>query len=179
MFQAHNVVRESLEHRAQILLADNHPDSRRPEANSSNQGINNRKEILLEVQNLRDIAKAKCTRLADDIIAIVKLHLQSPFFEWDANLVRGKHLRIGICFPAWPLKREVSCKQMGFAMQQQCYSTMMATTETFSAACKLFRRCDGLSPGQRSWQNSKFSDATQEPAAEVALFFSQTFRMSC
>lgn len=99
MFQAHNVVRESLEHRTQILLASNCSDSRRPDANMRNQGINNRRQILLEVQNLRDIAQSKCKHLAVEIIAIVKLHLHSPFFEWDANLVRGKLLRVGIVVP--------------------------------------------------------------------------------
>lgn len=91
MFEAHNVVRESLEHRMQILSA-NRVDTRELGLETSNRPLDTQMRIILEVQTLRDIARAKCEHLVREVTATVKQHLQSTFFEWDASLVRGELL---------------------------------------------------------------------------------------
>jgi hypothetical protein len=91
MFEAYNVVRESLEHRMQILLA-NRTHTREPGLETSNRPLDTQTQIILEVQSLRDIARAKCEHLVREVTATVKRHLHSTFFEWDASLVRGEML---------------------------------------------------------------------------------------
>lgn len=88
MFEAHNVVRESLEHRMRILQANDSTDYRGPDTSRADY----KRQIAFEVQTLRDIARTKCENVVKEITAIVKRHLHSPFFEWDASLVRGEHL---------------------------------------------------------------------------------------
>jgi hypothetical protein len=89
MFEAHNVVRESLEHRMQILLA-NRTDPREPGLETRNRQLDAQMQIILQVQSLRDIARAKCEHLVREVTAMVKRHVHSTFFEWDASLVRGE-----------------------------------------------------------------------------------------
>jgi hypothetical protein len=88
MFEAHNVIRESLEHRCAHLVP-------RPEAafltelSLSAEETDPRNQTHNEIQHLHDIARAKCEHLTRQIVEIVKMHINTSFFEWDASLVRG------------------------------------------------------------------------------------------
>jgi len=89
MFEAHNVIRESLEHRCAHLVP-------RPEGafltelSLSAEETDPRVQIHNEIQHLHDIARAKCEQLTRRIVDIVKMHINTSFFEWDASLVRGR-----------------------------------------------------------------------------------------
>ncbi|KAG7531622.1 hypothetical protein FFLO_04206 [Filobasidium floriforme] len=87
MFEAHNVIRESLEHRCAHLVP-------RPEGafltelSLSAEETDPRIQIHREIKHLHDIARAKCEQLTRLIVDIVKMHINTSFFEWDASLVR-------------------------------------------------------------------------------------------
>jgi hypothetical protein len=89
MFEAHNVIRESLEHRCAHLVP-------RPEGafftelSLSAEETDPRIQIHREIKHLHDIARAKCEQLTRLIVDIVKMHINTSFFEWDASLVRGE-----------------------------------------------------------------------------------------
>ncbi|KAJ9097370.1 hypothetical protein QFC19_006839 [Naganishia cerealis] len=88
MFEAHNVIRESLEHRANILANDRDSARLMDLGMAETQG-NSHDQILSEIQHLRSIARAKCDYVLREIASIVKQHINTTFFEWDASLVRG------------------------------------------------------------------------------------------
>jgi hypothetical protein len=98
MFEAHNVIRESLEHRCAHLIP-------RPEGafltdlSLSAEESDPRAQTHREIHALRDIARAKCDQLTRLIVDIVKMHINTTFFEWDASLVRGM-----FHFHAYPCK---------------------------------------------------------------------------
>lgn len=102
MFEAHNVIRESLEHRMQILNSKARAAAQFRDLSMEDETPGAVTQIFLEVRNLRDIAIAKCDHLVKEIAGIVKEHLQTPFFEWDASLVRGE-LLISLCKCPSPL----------------------------------------------------------------------------
>lgn len=89
MFEAHNVIRESLEHRAHILTQDRHK-AQLMDLSIAEKPLNDRDQNILEIQHLRSIARAKCDHILREIVGIVKQHINTSFFEWDASLVRGK-----------------------------------------------------------------------------------------
>lgn len=88
MFEAHNVIRESLEHRvshhvpkpSSAFLMDLMPTS------SNDPTAENQRDVA----KLYDIAKAKCDHMTRQIVDIAKMHVNTNFFEWDASLVRGE-----------------------------------------------------------------------------------------
>lgn len=92
MFEAHNVIRESLEHRCAHLVP-------RPEGafltelSLSAEETDPRIQIHRQIQHLHDIARSKCEQLTRLIVDIVKMHINTSFFEWDASLVRGESSR--------------------------------------------------------------------------------------
>jgi hypothetical protein len=91
MFEAHNVIRESLEHRLQSLETKAR-EAAQFEDLSMDSNWKPETQALYEIRNLRDIARAKCDHLVKEIAGIIKQHLYTSFFEWDASLVRGKLL---------------------------------------------------------------------------------------
>lgn len=90
MFEAHNVIRESLEHRLQSLQAKAREAAQFEDLSMDNRTRNAETQALFEIRTLRDIARAKCEHLVREIASIIKQHLHTPFFEWDASLVRGE-----------------------------------------------------------------------------------------
>ncbi|OCF36737.1 hypothetical protein I316_01333 [Kwoniella heveanensis BCC8398] len=85
LFEAQNVIRTNLEDRLAKLSAaqtsafitDSNPST--PEAMHND---------LVGVQHLLDIAKSKCEVKTRQIMEIVRHHVGTRFFEWDASLVR-------------------------------------------------------------------------------------------
>lgn len=98
MFEAHNVIRESLEHRLQSLERKGR-EAAQFEDLSIDSSWKTETQALHEIRNLRDIARAKCDQLVREIAGIIKQHLHTPFFEWDASLVRGKPSSIAEVYP--------------------------------------------------------------------------------
>ncbi|KAJ9105907.1 hypothetical protein QFC20_004144 [Naganishia adeliensis] len=88
MFEAHNVIRESLEHRLQSLQSKAREAAQFEDLSMDNRTRNAETQALFEIRNLRDIAWAKCDHLVKEIASVIKQHLHTPFFEWDASLVR-------------------------------------------------------------------------------------------
>jgi hypothetical protein len=89
MFEAHNVIRESLEHRC-VHLVPRPEGAFLTELSLSAEETDPRVQIHNEIQHLHDIARAKCEQLTRRIVDIVKMHINTSFFEWDASLVRGQ-----------------------------------------------------------------------------------------
>ncbi|KAJ9108955.1 hypothetical protein QFC21_000277 [Naganishia friedmannii] len=87
MFEAHNVIRESLEHRAHILI-ENRASAQLMDLSIAQTQPHSRDQNILEIQHLRSIARAKCDHILREIVGIVKRHVNTNFFEWDASLVR-------------------------------------------------------------------------------------------
>ncbi|WVQ99298.1 hypothetical protein IAU59_006430 [Kwoniella sp. CBS 9459] len=85
LFEAQNVIRTNLEDRLAKLSAaqtsafitDSNPST--PEAMHND---------LVGVQHLLDIARSKCEVKTRQIMEIVRHHVGTRFFEWDASLVR-------------------------------------------------------------------------------------------
>jgi hypothetical protein len=126
-FHAHNVIRESLEHRAHVLTRD------RESAQLIDLGIaenqpHSRDQYILEIQQLRTIARAKCDHMLQEIVGIIKQHVKTNFFEWDASLVRGK------LFPQSsidsPRLRGNNWLQTAPTMQQCCWRKRTGATAT-------------------------------------------------
>jgi len=89
MFEAHNVIRESLEHRC-VHLVPRPQGAFLTELSLSAEETDPRVQMHNEIQHLHDIARAKCEQLTRRIVDIVKMHINTSFFEWDASLVRGQ-----------------------------------------------------------------------------------------
>ncbi|WWC70299.1 uncharacterized protein I206_104249 [Kwoniella pini CBS 10737] len=87
LFEAQNVIRNNLEDRvnklseaqAQITAYITESNPSTPEALHND---------LVQLQHLLDIAKSKCEVKTRQIMEIVRTHVGTRFFEWDASLVR-------------------------------------------------------------------------------------------
>ncbi|WWC89458.1 uncharacterized protein L201_004382 [Kwoniella dendrophila CBS 6074] len=85
LFEAQNVIRTNLENRITKLaqaettafITESNPST--PEAMHND---------LVNAQHLLDIAKSKCEVQTRQIMEIVRRHVGTRFFEWDASLVR-------------------------------------------------------------------------------------------
>ncbi|WRT66252.1 uncharacterized protein IL334_003205 [Kwoniella shivajii] len=85
LFEAQNVIRKNLEDRIEKLskaqttafITESNPST--PEAMHND---------LLHAQHLLDISKDKCEVQTRQIMEIVRRHVGTRFFEWDASLVR-------------------------------------------------------------------------------------------
>nr|XP_018263170.1 uncharacterized protein I303_04663 [Kwoniella dejecticola CBS 10117]OBR85328.1 hypothetical protein I303_04663 [Kwoniella dejecticola CBS 10117] len=87
LFEAQNVIRNNLEERinklsqaqAQITAYITESNPSTPEAMHND---------LIHAQHLLDIAKSKCEVKTRQIMEIIRTHVGTRFFEWDASLVR-------------------------------------------------------------------------------------------
>lgn len=89
MFEAHNVIRESLENRCSHFV----PKPREAfltDLSISSEETDARALLHAETKRLHEIARAKCDQLTRQIVDIVRTHINTTFFEWDASLVRGE-----------------------------------------------------------------------------------------
>lgn len=92
MFEAQNICREMLSHRLQHNVTLPKPeaffsDLSMGEAEETETSANRR-----TIEQLHEISRAKCRDLTGQILRIVRKHVGSTFFLYDASLVRGKQL---------------------------------------------------------------------------------------
>lgn len=87
MFEAHNICREMLAHRLEHHITLPKPESFLSDLSmrdTQSESSANRKVI----EQLHEIAKAKCKDLTGQILEIIRKHVGSTFFRFDASLVR-------------------------------------------------------------------------------------------
>ncbi|WWD17398.1 hypothetical protein CI109_101839 [Kwoniella shandongensis] len=98
LFEAQNVIRTNLEDRLSKLSVATTSAHITDSTASSPESVHG---DLVTVQHLLDIAKSKCDVMTKQILEIVKRHVGTRFFEWDASLVRD-----GTYYAAMLLARE-------------------------------------------------------------------------
>ena len=107
LFEAQSVIRQKLVERFEIAL-QRHAGSQVEDANSSDEDAE-----VVKLRHLVDIAKSKCEVKTRQILAIVRRHVGSRFFEWDASLVRDGTFYAAKLLPGLGMSEE----DMGFCLQ--------------------------------------------------------------
>lgn len=85
LFEAQNIIRQNLDDRLSKLRASASGAFISPDGSRSPDLV---QQDIVGVQHLLEIARSKCEAQTRQILEIVRQHVGSRFFEWDASLVR-------------------------------------------------------------------------------------------
>lgn len=156
MFEAHNICRELLSHR----LLQHNVDLPKPQAfltdlsigsspkDGSDESIANRRIV----QQLHEIARIKCNDHTAEILKIVRKHVGSTFFRYDASLVRGEdgssRHRDFMLTPAPDAQTAHTTRPCSLPQKT-------APRRTLRSACRRCQRCGGALPRRRSGRPSE------------------------
>ncbi len=165
MFEAHNICRELLSHR----LLQHNVDLPKPQAfltdlslgssprNGSDESIANRRTV----QMMHEISRNKCNELTGEILKIVRKHVGSTFFRYDASLVRGGRSALPCCLVV-VLISHGSLAQTAHTMLPCCSRPRTVPKRISRSASRRCPRCAGDSPRLPSVPQSEHRASSTE-----------------
>lgn len=113
LFEAQSVIRRVLGERLELAL-QRHAGSQIVDGSTPEENVE-----LVKLRHLVDIAKSKCEVKVRQILTMVRRHVGTRFFEWDASLVRDGTFYAAKMMPGLGMGEE----DMGYCLQALNVST--------------------------------------------------------